>query len=184
MLAHDPKQTAKMTPYPPLATLYAAGALRAAGDDVALFDGTFEPGLARFEAMLAAHRPDVFVMIEDIYNFLSKMCLRHQRETAQRMCTLAKAAGARVIAAGPDCSDAPEVYLRSGADAVLIGEPDATLLEICEAWRTGRDKVPAIAGVAHLSGNRLVRTPARQNARDLDAVPFPAWDLVDAAAFG
>ena len=36
MLAHDPKQTAKMQPYAPLATLYAAGALRAAGQNADL----------------------------------------------------------------------------------------------------------------------------------------------------
>lgn len=183
MLAHDPKQTAKMNPYPPLATLYAAGALRAQGDAVSLFDGTFEPDLARFETLLAQHRPDVFVMIEDIYNFISKMCLSHQRETARRMCSLAKASGAKVIAAGPDVSDAPEVYLRSGADAVLIGEPDATLLELCDGWRRGQDTVPAVPGVAFLNGDTLVRMPARPNARELDAVPFPAWDLVDAAAY-
>ena len=37
-LKNDPKQLAKMRPYPPLGTLYAASALHGLGYSVALFD--------------------------------------------------------------------------------------------------------------------------------------------------
>jgi anaerobic magnesium-protoporphyrin IX monomethyl ester cyclase len=185
MLIHDPKQTAKMLPYPPLATLYAAGALRAQGHHVALFDGAFEPDLSRFERLIAEHRPQVFVMLEDIYHFISKMCLNHMRETACRMCVLAKAAGATVIASGPDVSDAPGVYLGNGADYVLIGEPDETLREVVQLLASGTEVgAAAIAGLAYLlPDGALHRTASRANLRNLDATPMPAWDLVDAEAY-
>ena len=185
MLVNDPKQTAKMHPYPPLATLYAAGALRAQNHDIVLFDGTFDPDLARFESLLRQAPPDVFIMLEDIYNFISKMCLGHMRETACRMCEMAKAAGARVIASGPDVSDAPDVYLQRGADYVMIGEPDTTLEELVGLLDGCRPRVAAeIPGLAFLDTDGAVRrTPARGNLRALDQVPLPAWDLVDAATY-
>lgn len=185
MLAHDPKQTAKMLPYPPLATLYAAGALRSAGHEVALFDCTFDPDLSRFEAMLARDTPEVFVLLEDIYNFISKMCLGHMRTTGQRLCGLAKEAGATVIASGPDVSDDPAVYLAAGADYVMAGEPDVTLDELIAALAAGhRGAAPGIAGLVYLDpAGEPCRTPARGNLRGLDSVPFPAWDLVDAQSY-
>lgn len=183
MLVNDWKQTEKMLPYPPLATLYAAGALQARGHEVALFDGLFEPDLSRFEDLLTTHRPAVFILLEDLYNFLSKMCLGHMRSTGQRLCALAKAAGAQVIAGGPDATDLPEAYLDHGADAVLLGEPDETIAALVEAFGAGAP-VAGIAGVAYRdSAGTLQRTPARANLRDLDAVAFPAWNLVDAAAY-
>ena len=40
-LRFDPKQWKQQQPYPPLATLYAAAALRKAGHEVYLFDTMF-----------------------------------------------------------------------------------------------------------------------------------------------
>jgi len=186
MLANDAKQTAKMVPYPPLAALYAAGALRALpGVEVCLFDGTLDADLSRFEALLEGERPGVLVVMEDIYNFISKMCLKHQRETARAMCRMAKLSGAAVVVAGPDMSDAPEVYLHSGADVVMVGEPDATLVELVGRVAAGLPLGDvAVAGIAFLDeAGALARTARRENQRALDAIPFPAWDLIDAGAY-
>jgi len=185
MLANDRKQTEKMLPYPPLATLYAAGSLQALGHEVVLFDGIFDPDLARFDALVAQHRPEIFVLLEDIYNFLSKMCLGHQRSTGQRMCARAKAAGAHVIVGGPDASDAPKVYLESGADYVVLGEPDATIDELVKALcHSARPEVGGIAGLAYAGADGgVLLTGARANKRELDGVAFPAWSLVDAEAY-
>ena len=48
--------------------------------------------------------------------------LRNDRERAAR--------GARVIAAGSDATDAPEPYLRAGADLILLGEGLETLMAV------------------------------------------------------
>src|SRR5690606_29297651 len=74
-LRYDPKQMQKMRPYPPLATLYAAAALRAAGYEVALFAAMRAEGEHEFAASLERHRPRVVALYEDNFSFLSKMCL-------------------------------------------------------------------------------------------------------------
>ncbi len=84
-LAYDQKQTQKMRPYPPLATLFAASSLRAAGHSVALFDAMLAEGEHEFAAALDRHRPRVVALYEDNFNFLSKMCLTRMREAATTM---------------------------------------------------------------------------------------------------
>src|ERR1700761_5036126 len=129
-LRFDPKQVARGKPYPPLATLQVAALLRQAGHEVALFDAMLATGLEEYETQLAAVKPQVVLLYEDNFNFLSKMCLGKMRRAACDMIASARRAGARVIASGPDVTDAPEPYLRAGAEIALMGEGLATLLNL------------------------------------------------------
>src|SRR6266542_513573 len=98
LLAHcnhlyfDRKQVRKMQPYPPLETLLAAACLRREGFDVALFDSTFTPPEEGFREALASTRPRLVAIVEDNFNFLTKMCLGRNRELAFSMCAAASAA--------------------------------------------------------------------------------------------
>src|SRR5262249_42723321 len=64
---------------------------------------------------------------------------------------------------------------------VIVGEGETTLVELLDvlAGRTAVavDDVPGIA--FHDTTRGLVRTRPRQIVRDIDALPLPAWDLVD-----
>ena len=184
-LRDDPKQYARMKPYAPLATLLVASTLRERGHDVALFDATLAAGVNEFSAMLAAARPDVVGILEDNFNFLTKMCTVATRESTLAMVRAAHAAGCRVAVNGSDASDCPEPYLDAGADAVLPREADASFPALADAWRASRDAVLAdIPGVIvrHPDG-ALHRTGAPASITDLDALPLPAWDLVDVEAY-
>ena len=129
-LRFDSKQVERAKPYPPLATLQVAGMLRQAGHQVALFDAMLATGIEEYDLKLAEVKPQVVLFYEDTFNFLSKMCLGKMRDAACRMIETAHRAGARVIACGPDVSDAPEPYLRAGADVALAGEGLATLMDL------------------------------------------------------
>src|SRR4051795_9726074 len=121
-----------MRPYAPLATLYAASHLRAAGYEVALFDAVLAAGEEELAAALELHRPRFFVLYEDSFNFLSKMCLGHARAAACRMSGMARAAGATVLAAGSDLTDRPHPYFAAGVQYALLGEADHTLRELLD----------------------------------------------------
>jgi anaerobic magnesium-protoporphyrin IX monomethyl ester cyclase len=98
LLAHcnhlhfDRKQARKMQPYPPLQTLLAAACLRRDGFEVALFDCTLEYSDESFRRELDLHRPELVVLCEDNFNFLTKMCLTRNREMAFFMAQAAKEA--------------------------------------------------------------------------------------------
>lgn len=182
-LALDPKQVRKMKPYPPLATLYAAAGLRQAGHRVALYDAMLEPDESTFAAALAQHQPRYVVLYEDSFNFLTKMCLSRMRTAAQRMAEMATAAGATVVAAGPDATDHPEAFLEHGVAYVLAGEADHSVRELLAMLQRGVAVNGQLEGVLHLHNGQVVGGPPRQPERRPDVFGHAAWDLVDVAAY-
>jgi len=179
-LRFDPKLWAAQQPYPPLGTLYAAAVMRRAGYDVALFDAMLAESEAEWAAALDAHQPRFAVIYEDNFNYLTKMCLLRMRQAAFTMSAMAAARGYTVIVAGSDASDHSAAYLSAGAHYVLLGEGEATLLELIDRL-AGRTTTPLsdIAGLAHCADGRPHANPRRPPIADVDALPFPAWDLVD-----
>jgi anaerobic magnesium-protoporphyrin IX monomethyl ester cyclase len=183
-MRYDPKQSRKMKPYPPLSTLIAAGLLRREGRHFTFFDSMLSEGVDEFRDLLHAARPKVVGILEDNFNFLTKMCTTRMREAAFEMITAAKSAGARVVVNGSDAIDQTAAYLQVGADAVILGEAEETFLDLTGRWSQDRDadlsQIPglAIPGPAATRPS-IRRTPERRSRLDLDALPFPAWDLID-----
>jgi anaerobic magnesium-protoporphyrin IX monomethyl ester cyclase len=181
-LNYDRKQVRKMQPYTPLGTLYAAALLKQHGFSVSLFDSMLaspEPG---FVEALSRHRPKVVAIYEDNFNFLSKMCLTRMRQVAFGMIDAAKACGSKVLVNGPDASDHSREYLERGADYVLLGEAEGTVLELTERLSGQRDSnIDDICGLAfrHARDGHMMRTPLRPLMRNLDQLPLPARELVD-----
>lgn len=183
-LRFDPKALGQHQPYPPLGTLYAASVMRNAGHDVALFDVMLAEREDEIAAHITRHRPDVVVFFEDNFNYLSKMCLSRMREACFRMAAIAKRAGCLVIAQGSDPGDHLEAYFGHDVDHVIIGEGEQTLIALLDHVRHSPGAAPAgIEGIAYRDGGRVVQTPRRAVIRDLDALPFPAWDLIDLAPY-
>ncbi|MGD9751314.1 MAG: radical SAM protein [Acidimicrobiia bacterium] len=180
-LCLDAKQTQKMRPFPPLATLYVAAALREAGHRVAFFDAMLADGEQAYEAALDRERPATVVLYDDNFNFLSKMCLTRMRKAACTMAAAARARGAYVIVSGPDVTDHPEQYLAAGAHAAAVGEGDHTVVELV-AWRAAHPDAGEVPG--HIGGvvTATSRT-VRANERHPDVFPHPARDLLDIEAY-
>jgi len=198
----DPKQWAAQKPYPPLATLYAAAALRQAGHEVVFHDVQFESDASHIEQVLKKVQPEVVVLYEDGFNYLTKMCLTNMRHAAFEMITEAKNGGAQVIISGSDSTDHYRNYLSQGADVVIFGEADETLIELVRphpASPKGRrlsdseedgntsnsnnQPLANISGIAYKNGEEITVNPRGQVLKDLDALPFPAWDLIDIAPY-
>src|ERR1700681_1151340 len=181
-LRFDPKLWAAMQPYPPLGTLYAASYLRGRGYDVDLFDAMLAESESEWDAALARSQPRIAVLYEDNFNYLSKMCLLRMREAAFAMIDMARQRGCTVIVAGADATDHTQAYLDAGADSVLIGEGEETLGELMYHLQHRRPQaasLESILGLAFERAGQLVVTPRRPDLKELDALPFPAWDLVD-----
>jgi radical SAM superfamily enzyme YgiQ (UPF0313 family) len=142
-------------------------------------------GIDEYDRKLAAVAPQVVVFYEDNFNFLSKMCLGKMRQAACQMIAAARRAGARVIASGPDVSDAPETYLRAGADLALIGEGLATLLDLIprlssDTRALGGELIQGLRGAATLVNDEVVKiNGAKVLPSTAHEGEFAAWDLVD-----
>ncbi|MEO6325010.1 MAG: radical SAM protein [Thermoanaerobaculia bacterium] len=192
-LKYDAKQTRKMKPYPPLATLITAAILKKAGYEVILFDAMLSEGEEEFERLLEETAPTIVGLLEDNFNFLTKMCTTQMRAAGARMIAAAHAHGCRVAVNGSDATDQPELYLAAGADAVIAGETERTFPELIAAWTShpaGADDSLLRARLHEIRGLILpppggddtfppTHTPPRAFVEDLDALPLPAWELVD-----
>lgn len=198
-LLHDPKQVEKMRPYPPLGTLVTAALLRKRGFRLRFFDAMLSDGIHEFRRLVDRTRPPIVGIFEDNFNFLTKMCTVRMREDTREMIRIAREAGARVAVNGSDATDRPELYLEAGAHAVILGEVEEAALELFRAWTDDRDApLHGIRGLAlpgapaPVGGNGALpvspseevrRTGSRPVLEELDDLPLPAWDLVDADAY-
>ena len=183
-LRFDAKQVERGKPYPPLATLQCAALLRRAGHQVSLFDAMLAKDLGEYERALHSIQPQLVLLYEDNFNFLSKMCLAKMRSAACQMIAAARSTGARVIAAGSDVSDAPEAYLRSGAEIALKGEGLPALLELLRRLDLQPGAavgvlVEGVAGTATLTGRGVAAINGAKLLPEVELSERAAWDLVD-----
>jgi radical SAM superfamily enzyme YgiQ (UPF0313 family) len=172
-LRFDEKQWNQSKPYPPLATIQAAAVLREKGHEVQLFDTNFVEDPMQLNNALEAFQPDILVIYDDGFNYLTKMCLTRMREAAFEMIRLSKSKGLNVFVSSSDSTDHFESYLKNGADAVILGEADETLLQIVTSI-SEKESINQIGGIAFLENDGI---------KDLTSLPLPAWDLVDIAPY-
>lgn len=178
-LRFDPKLFQAQQPYAPLGTLYAGSYLRERGHSVALFDAMLAESVDDWADSLQRHRPRIAAIYEDSFNYLSKMCLLRMREAALDMIDRARQARIPVVVSGSDATDHAELYLRRGAEAVIIGEGEITIADLADRLLAHRS-IADVPGIAYLDDTCAVRrTSPRPFIKSLDELPFPAWDLVE-----
>lgn len=177
-LAFDPKQRDDHRPYPPLATLFAASLLRKEGHTVTLKDSVFASGPEDLFTAIDSHAGKPFVICDDGFNYLTKMCLVNMRQACFSMIGHAKARGCTVIVSSSDATDHWQDYLDKGADFIVVGEAEITLKELVAALDNGTD-TSLIPGLRTGARGNYHSTPARVVLKDLDTLPPPAWDLID-----
>ncbi|MBI4295770.1 MAG: B12-binding domain-containing radical SAM protein [Chloroflexi bacterium] len=158
---HNPRKKTIFR-FPPLGIGYVAAALRRAGHEVRLLDCTF---MERNLALHAARRAGA-----DIIGISSMMTLREE--------SLNFARGLRnhcglLVAGGPLPSSSPDAFIQD-FDVVVRGEGEQAMLEITNAYEHGSD-FSSIPGIVYRSGGA---TAPRPLTRHLDAIPFPARDLL------
>lgn len=173
-LFYDRKQVEKMQPYPPLQTLLAAAVLRRSGLNVSVCDVTLENPEQKIQEFFERSAPRLVIVCEDDFNFLTKMCLVRNRELAFWIARFAKEHGCGTAVHGSDASDHVVEYLDAGFDHVLIGEVEDTILDLASGGR-----IDAIPGLAHRANGRVHYNARRHLRADLDALPSPAWDMID-----
>lgn len=174
----DQKQWKTAEPYPPYGTIYAAALMRENGYEVDLFDSNLVESPEEIKEKLATGSYDYLCIYDDGFNYLTKMCLTKMRQAAFDMSSWGKEHNCQVILSSSDSTDHFQEYLDKGADFVLIGEAEYSLLELCQTLDR-EESISSVKGIAYTENNELKKTPPRPVIRQLDKLPDPAWDLVD-----
>src|SRR6185295_6063137 len=156
----DPKQWRFKKLYPPLGTLLAAAVIRNQSHDVVFFDTHFNAHPDEIIPVIKENKPDILILYDDGFNYLTKMCLTVMREAAFQMIRAGKKSGCTVIVASSDSTDHFEKYFKQGADVVVRGEGEETIKELLPAL-IRKDDLRQIPGIAFKIGDESIVTPQR-----------------------
>jgi anaerobic magnesium-protoporphyrin IX monomethyl ester cyclase len=178
-LKFDPKQLKSGTPYAPLAPLFAASLLKNNNFDLKFYDNMFSHNADDIRTFLSELKPKVFVIYDDGFNYLTKMCLTNMRDAAFEMIKIAKGLGCKIVISSSDSTDHSLEYLQKGADFIIVGEGEQTLLELSNFLIRQERVLENIDGLVWLNNGELVKNKSRNNLKNLDDLPLPAWDLID-----
>lgn len=178
----DKKQWKNKMPFPPLGTLYAASLMRENGFEVDLFDTNLRDNPFEIEVVLKDKKPKFLIIYDDGFNYLTKMCLTNMREACFEMIQLGKKYNCQIIVCSSDASDHFEKYLNKGADFVIRGEGEITLLELIKAIENG-NSTDSIPGIVYKNEGIIIQNQNRTVLQNLDELPLPAWDLVDIESY-
>lgn len=173
----DPKQWKSKTPFPPLGTLYAASLMRKNNYTVSLFDTNLLESPFSIQSVLEEKRPKYLVIYDDGFNYLTKMCLTNMRKACFEMIAFGKKQNCIIIVCSSDATDHYYDYLEKGADFIIQGEGEITLLELINSLEKGMS-LESISGIVYQEGVIKIN-PKRSVLQNLDELPMPAWDLVN-----
>lgn len=155
----------------PLGMLYLGAALARAGHEVRLWDGSFLT-LDEILAQARAWRPELVGLHANTFLW--------PRALATARAVKAQDPGGFTIAGGPHPTALGAAALAEGLDcldAVALGEGEETLPELASVLAAGGDPA-GVAGLVLNRGGQPLRTAPRDLVRDLDALAFPARELL------
>jgi anaerobic magnesium-protoporphyrin IX monomethyl ester cyclase len=178
----DPKQWKNKNPFPPLGTLYAASLLRKNGFEVSLFDTNLLDSPKSIQSILHQDKPEYLVIYDDGFNYLTKMCLTNMREACFQMIKFGKNHNCTVIVCSSDSTDHYEEYIKKGADFILQGEGEITLLELLQRLDNKQD-IDDLNGIVFKKNDTVQLNKKREVKHDLDEFPVPAWDLINIESY-
>jgi radical SAM superfamily enzyme YgiQ (UPF0313 family) len=81
---------------------------------------------------------------------------------------------ALLVLGGHGATATPEYILKATqADIIVMGEGEETIIDLMEHL----DNYESLKGIAYRKGNQITVNERRPPIKDLDSIPFPAWNL-------
>jgi anaerobic magnesium-protoporphyrin IX monomethyl ester cyclase len=105
-----------------------------------------------------------------------------QIENSIKVSNIAKEVNPNILTVigGPHVTLVPEEFLEEAKDVdiAVTGEGEYTMVEIAQAFE-GKKQLSDVLGIAYRQGGKVMVNPPRPLIEDLDALPYPAYELVD-----
>ena len=166
----------------PLGALGIAASIEQRGHTVRVFDALIYlndtpdrthvgASWERIEKEIRTFRPDIV----GIVNLFSS-----QLENALRLPRLVRQVSpdVKIMVGGPHATVRPEDFLNTGFfDVAILGEGEIAGADVVDCY-AGKKKFDDVRGIAyHAAG--LLKLQPQEYIKDLDALPFPAYHLID-----
>lgn len=177
----DPKELERNMPYSPLGSLYAATILKKSGHEVIFFDSMLSGNIFELKKKIREVRPDIFLLYDDEFNYLTKMCLSNMRKAAIGFIKTARELKIPSIVYSSDAADFPESYLNAGSDTIIYGEGEMTLQELINSFeKNDYEKIKyEINGIRFIKDGKIYSTARRKLMEDIDSLPIPDYSFIN-----
>jgi radical SAM superfamily enzyme YgiQ (UPF0313 family) len=154
----------------PLGLGYIAATLRNAGHSIDVLDiNGYRYSKEQVRAILDKKDPDLIMTggIITVYNYLK--WLTGELKTRFPLIPL--------VVGGSVSTSIPDIAMNTlPVDIACIGEGEITAVEIANSLATGSD-LSEIQGIHYRKNKRIIKNRMRPPIRNMDTIPFPAYDL-------
>jgi radical SAM superfamily enzyme YgiQ (UPF0313 family) len=164
----DPKELEIMRPYIPLGILYISAWLQKNGYENEIFDSTFSDFELQKQYILK-HRPNVLAIYTNLMTKLNVL------RTIQFVRSEPNLQHTKIVLGGPEVTNHIDKFLENGADFIIQGEGEESMLELV-AFLDGKSDLTRdkIAGISYLNEiGKTVFTGERTKLKNLDELPLP-----------
>ena len=168
-----------MKPYPPLGLLYLSAWLDKFGLENEVFDTTFSSFDLLKKQLLLEKAPIVALYA----NLMTKVRLLDIIRFIRQEPSLSNSL---IVLGGPDVTYNCADYLANGADVLVIGEGEQSMLELALAYKSDMSRAARIKQFSQISGLAFLledgtehKTTPREKIRQLDDLPFPNRHKID-----
>lgn len=167
-IAEDPKEQEIMRPYVPLGILYISAWLQKSGYDNEVFDATFSTFEAQ-KAFILNRKPDVLALYT---NLMTKLNVLRAIQFVKAQPELAHT---KVILGGPEVRNHVDKFLEYGADYIVLGEGEESMLELIQYMDGATDvTIDQIEGITYLNAaGKTTYNKERVKLKNLDELPLP-----------
>lgn len=173
-LNEDEREKRIMRPYPPLGILYISSFLEKSKVEHDVFDSTFS-SFNEFCHQIQSKpykQIGIYVNLMTKLNVLKMIRFIRSKEELKSM---------TIILGGPDVRYNAESYIEHGADMIVLGEGEQTMLDLINTLNTPfnpfLDKVNGIAFKNYFG--KVVYTEEREKIKDIDSLPLPNRKRID-----
>tara|TARA_R110002050_G_scaffold158191_2_gene286991 strand:+ start:18116 stop:19498 length:1383 start_codon:yes stop_codon:yes gene_type:complete len=170
-IQEDEAEQKIMRPYPPLGLLYISAYLKQNNLSVTVFDATFS-SYSELQKALLTHQPKVIGVYANLMTKVNNIRLMQWVKTQPEL------AHSKIVMGGPDVTYNYQNYLRFGADFIVIGEGEQTMLELSTRIIQNLP-FTEITGIAYASDSEFVKTAPREKLKDLSQLPSPDRAAID-----
>ncbi len=161
-----------MRPYVPLGILYLSAFLEQHGFENEVYDSTFST-LDELKQELISKKPDVVAIYTNLMTKLNVLKIISFIKSTKVL------NGTRIILGGPEVTNHVENFLKHGADFLIIGEGEQTILELIKALNEKDMDYSKISGLAFISNNCFIQNLERTLIKDINVLPFPNRRKID-----
>jgi len=172
-LHEDEKEKKIMRPYVPLGILYISAWLEKHGYDNEIFDSTFS-SFDQLGLTIENNKPRIVAIYTNLMTKLNVLrIIRFIRSRPDLQQT-------KIVLGGPEVRNHAENFLQHGADFIVLGEGEESMLELTNYIIKGEGSISTISGIIYKDINDgLCKNKEREKLKDLDRLPLPNRQKVD-----